>query len=606
MNIEKVSPHTLALRRCACRGAFPIQPWWLFIAPCVQVGILVVGGMLHSPTPDEIAHLPSGVHHLETARFELARANPPLVRTVAAIPVYLVGYVADWRSFDPSPGARSELNVGADFLDANGERSFFLFTLARWACIPFALIGGYVCWRWASELYGRGAGTLALVLFCFCPTVLGNAMFMTPDVACASFGVLAGYTFWRWLREATWGRAVAAGIALGVANVTKGTWLILLPLWPLLLVFWTFMDKRPELARLAPRRILQVLAVLGISVLVINTAYLFDGTCTPLGDFEFTSALLGGHHRDEPRHPRTAASRFRGTALHRVPVPLPKQFVMGMDTQWTAFERGRPAFLLGEWKDGGWWYYYIVAMAVKIPLGAWALFGVTVVARAQSWSLDRRSSEVVLLAPAIASLAFISAKTGINRHFRYVLPALPFIYVWLGSTAQGLAQRSGPWRAVVCGSAGWFVASSLLVLPHSASYFNELCGGPVGGSRVLLGSSVEWGQDLLFLKRWVECHPDATPLYVAWYPTSAPPRLAGLKFGVPPESPVPAWYAVTLNTLYAPGSPCAYLRDFRPIDRVAYSVNIYQLTDEDIFRWRAPREGAAGPGPGPPMLENEE
>ena len=54
------------------------------------------------------------------------------------------------------------------FLKANGPKSFWLVTLGRWACIPFSLLGGYVCFRWAYELYGSGSGLLALALWCFC------------------------------------------------------------------------------------------------------------------------------------------------------------------------------------------------------------------------------------------------------------------------------------------------------------------------------------------------------------------------------------------------------------------------------------------------------
>ncbi len=45
----------------------------------------------------------------------------------------------------------------------------------------------------------------------------------------------------------------------------------------------------------------------------------------------------------------------------------------------------------------------------------------------------------------------------------------------------------------------WFVAGSLWIYPHSLSYFNELVGGPTRGPRHLLGSNVDWGQDLRYL-----------------------------------------------------------------------------------------------------------
>lgn len=48
----------------------------------------------------------------------------------------------------------------------------------------------------------------------------------------------------------------------------------------------------------------------------------------------------------------------------------------------------------------------------------------------------------------------------------------------------------------------WLAASSLSIYPHSLSYFNESVGGPLNGPHHLLGSNVDWGQDLLYLEEW--------------------------------------------------------------------------------------------------------
>lgn len=60
--------------------------------------------------------------------------------------------------------------------------------------------------------------------------------------------------------------------------------------------------------------------------------------------------------------------------------------------------------------------------------------------------------------------------------------------------------------AAVLFSYCWFISSSLWVYPHSLSYFNEVIGGPLNGPRHLLGSNVDWGQDLRYLE-WIESAP---------------------------------------------------------------------------------------------------
>ncbi|MGH7137804.1 MAG: ArnT family glycosyltransferase, partial [Pirellulales bacterium] len=172
--------------------------------------------------------------HWELGRFDLARVNPPLVRMVAALPVTLAAHEVDWTQYTAFPGGRPEFAVGVDFMRANRARSFWLFTLARWACIPFSLLGAYVCYRWARELYGELAGCLGLSLWCFCPNILAHAELITSDVAAAAFGSAACYAFWRWLREPALDTAWICGLLLGLAELTKTTWLLLFPLWPLL------------------------------------------------------------------------------------------------------------------------------------------------------------------------------------------------------------------------------------------------------------------------------------------------------------------------------------------------------------------------------------
>ena len=110
---------------------------------------------------------------------------------------------AEIRLVASTPTRRGAVGVpdrSATFITANGERSFWFFTWARWVCIPFSLLGGYVCYRWAKELYGEWSGLLALTLWCFEPNILANGQMITPDMGATAFGVTAAYVFWRWLK----------------------------------------------------------------------------------------------------------------------------------------------------------------------------------------------------------------------------------------------------------------------------------------------------------------------------------------------------------------------------------------------------------------------
>jgi 4-amino-4-deoxy-L-arabinose transferase-like glycosyltransferase len=85
-------------------------------------------------------------------------------------------------------------------------------------------------------MYGGTAPLAALFMWCFSPTVIAYASTIMPDLGAAACGAAAIVYFRRWLIKAMWRYALVTGILLGVAALTKTTWLILfgvLPsLWP--------------------------------------------------------------------------------------------------------------------------------------------------------------------------------------------------------------------------------------------------------------------------------------------------------------------------------------------------------------------------------------
>ena len=108
----------------------------------------------------------------------------------------------------------------------------------------------------------------------------------------------------------------------------------------------------------------------------------------------------------------------------------------------------------GLWKQHGWWYFYAICAAIKVPLGTWALGILAVTLRlghmaprvasvapvsGQVKPTERRIvwlDEVVLVAPAALLLIVVSSQSGFSRHFRYVLPAFPFLFIWISKIGR--------------------------------------------------------------------------------------------------------------------------------------------------------------------------
>ena len=53
----------------------------------------------------------------------------------------------------------------------------------------------------------------------------------------------------------------------------------------------------------------------------------------------------------------------------------------------------------------------------------------------------------------------------------------------------------------------WTGLSTLSVYPHQLAYFNEAAGGPENGHQHLLGSNLDWGQNVLYLKQRIADRP---------------------------------------------------------------------------------------------------
>ncbi len=626
---------------------------------------LVTGALSQSITTDEGPHLAAGLSIVQLNQFGLYAVNPPLVKMLVALPVSLMDPVTDWNHSAASLESRNEFPVGVSFIEQNADRSLLLFRAARLACLPFGLLGFWICFRWGRDLHGERGGLLAAALWSLSPLILGHGSLITPDVPAAATGILAIYRFRIWLNATTLWNATWLGIFTGIALLTKFTWS---PLFPVIgLIGWIFWRAVQCYSTTVLRRdIAQLFLTCVASLYVINALYGFDHSFKKLGEYEFISTdftRAADENSSAPTANLTASlesiqpvetssrinsenrvNRFRDSWLGTIPVPLPELYLQGIDLQRRDFEpkqRGK-SYLMGEWKDGGWWYYYLVGLFIKEPLAGLILLAVaslslplslfvtlrrkclTSVRSVTSVTADNLTSNekrfdvplreyVILLLPAVLVFALVSWETGFNHHVRYIIPALPFLFVMTSRLAV-YCDRSRFCRYVVLMLLAWQFSSVLWYRPHWMSYFNEIAGGPENGDQWLLSSNIDWGQDFLHLKAWQEQHPEATPLFTIlntrYTPTvfsispQLPEFLTQPPEGITPGQPSPpktyhpqtGWYAISVTALYGargsvyspdPGTSIypdriAWFRNQTPVDRAGYSMRIYRVVSDDI------------------------
>ncbi len=558
---------------------------WLFgVMLCLHALLLGYGAAVHSPGFDELGHLPAGISHWKLANTDLYRVNPPLVRMLATLPLSGIDFEMQFMFAANSTLERPEFDLGRQLWSRHGRNAFWYLTLARWSLIPLSLIAALVIYRWSRSLYGGRSGLFAAALWCFSPLVIANAQMITPDAGAAALGVLAAYVFWQWLQEQTYDMALCAGATLGLAQLSKFTWIILFVLWPVcwLVYSWTVAN------RLTKPAFLQATLIAIVCLFVINCGYGFEGTLKRLGDYRFVSRPLSGHVNELGDLRQIEGNRFAGNWLGSVPVPLPSNYVLGIDRQKLDFERKSMSYLRGEWRERGWWYYYIYGLAIKEPLCYLVVFALAL------WATLRRrkvgSNELFLLCPAAILFVFVSSQTGFSRHIRYVLPILPFLYVWMGQLWGCDVWSSSKMRKLAAAMLVGGVIPSLYVFPHSHAYFNLLVGGSQKGGEHLAGSNLDWGQDLLLLARWKKLHPAVKIDGVAY---SLSPYIDLSLLGLPTQSPPsngprPGVWVVFAGQLRQEHHQYDYFLAFKPTAVLGYTVYIYRLSQSDVDAyWKA-------------------
>ena len=550
-----------------------------------HVAMLAIGAARNSPTRDEIGFLAAAISHWRTASFNLYRVNPPLPRMVSAWPAMFAAPTLHWDRYVDAPGNRFEFILGRQCIQENGRRYLHILRIARWSGIVWSVIGAWTVFRWACDLYGPRAALTATTFWCVCPNILGHGQLLTADIPATSMGLVAAHGFWKWTQQMSGRNAIRSGVALGLCLLTKLTWIILIGLWPLFAAVVVWRPSKVSISLVVS----QLVLMLAIGLAVLNAGYLFSGTFKRLGDYTFVSDTLAGD--ESPNGRFTADNRFQGSWMGMLPIPLPRDYVLGVDIQRSELERTRLSYFRGVWRERGWLHYYVYGLSVKVPLGVWAMvlasticWGHAVLCKHYANSTDL-SNDLIVMGPGIALVVLVSSQTGFNEHVRYVFPALPGLYIW---ASRIVVPAPSVCRACFIGGAiAWCTVSSLAIFPHSMSYFNEAVGGPRNGHKHLLSSNLDWGQDMLFLKQWSDKNPKARPLgcYCLLDNAITPELLAMEAVALPSrresrEEPVqPGWYAISVCRLLDPKESLDVFLGATPVATIGYSINIYRVPE---------------------------
>ncbi|MBI3846949.1 MAG: glycosyltransferase family 39 protein [Planctomycetes bacterium] len=535
----------------------------------VLAALLVVPAVRQSVTVDEFAHVPAGISTFEDGRFDLYSKNPPLVRALTALPVLASG--PEWKSLEFPEGkgnAWRPWTVGTRFFYDNVSRYDLLFRRARYVIVGLTIALAWLLHRYCKRTFGEWSALVTLALFAFCPTVLAHGSLATVDMGAALFALAAVVAFRAFVLGPSFRTSVLAGVSFGFALLAKFSALVLIPAFVLLWVGVRVRDRQRPTRR---EVLLGALAVVVVLV-VVNAGYAFHGSLSRLDALEFESA---------------SGKSLQAHGPGWLPVPLPRDFVLGLDEQQADVEAGEFSnYLRGTWSATGWWWYFLYAILVKWTIPLLLL----VVARVVSWpKFDRE--DAFLLVPAAAYFVVVSLGSHLQVGLRYLLPAFPLVFACVGRLASAPIARV---RGVAIAMALLVMAhatSSVLAAPRYLSYFNAIGGGSQNGWRQLLDSNLDWGQELFLLRDWLAARGNP-PVKLAYF-GHVDPREYGIVFDLPEEAAPPhhGLYAVSANFLMGypyvllhegkllnvPRDRFAWLRGYQPTSRVGDTFFVFEI-----------------------------
>jgi hypothetical protein len=568
-----------------------VPDWAILLSFCALILIEAIPSLWQeSATFDEVQRQLPGYLHLTAGEFRLHTEHPPLIKMLAAIPLFFLDV-----KLPPLPDAWNDLacwRFHYDFLYVVNDADRLIF-LGRLAVLPLTLLLGYFVFRWSKECFGRGAASFALLLYSFEPNILAHGRLMNTDLPVAAFIFVSIYFFFRMLQGVTGTRCVLAGLSLGLALVTKYTALLDVPIL-LLLGIAVILSPRPIILRLGgfahtsvTRRARKLLVLLSALVVIGVIAY---GVIWGIYGFRFAGGTAAGYGYPRPwEEILPDRPMARAAILWAKDVKLlPDAYLYGLSI--VSIKASRVAFLMGEISHG-WWYYFLVTFLLKTPLALLFLLGLAVSRARTSWK-EKNLEAFFLLFPPLLYFA-IALASRLNIGHRHLLPIYPFLFVFVGALIPWVIRQKALVKGAAAVLAAWYLVSSVAIFPHYLAYFNELAGGPDGGYRYLVDSNLDWGQDLKGLKRYMDAH--GIPRVWLSYFGTASPEYYGITYNYLPSyinfypnseevrTPFVAISATNLQGVYFPAAlhvDSDFFKEFRerqPIAKIGYSIFIYRL-----------------------------
>lgn len=478
-----------------------------------------------SPVVDEVPHIGAGYSYITQGSYIFNPEHPPLAKDLAGITLALLDL--DQSAFSmPHPGywptdIHGEWNFGRNLIFNSGNDAMLVTRVARMPLLLFFVLSALIIFIWTRKLYGDKASLIALFLFCMSPTILAHGRLVTTDVA-ALFGVLlSSYFFVKFIQNQTKINLVLAGLAFGVAQLTKFSLVLIIPLFFLIAIIWGASHKNWSLT-VKSLLLTAVMMIIGVVTIVWPTYALHVQNDNPQTQRADAIDILKDFGYDSQKNPTLMrkAADLTIWASDKPVIRSLSHYALGVLMVIQRNAGGNTTYFFGHINFVGSMSYFPLVYFIKEPLSFWGLMLIGLAGllygfkkfkfdRISSWSKNHIGEITMVLWLAIYWYTSLTAH--LNIGVRHLIPTFGFVYILLsGQIAQILEILKYKKKALAVFVTmiflllGWYLVENLNVFPYYLTYFNQTVGGPTGGHRYVVDSNLDWGQDLKRLGDWAE------------------------------------------------------------------------------------------------------
>lgn len=593
-----------------------------YIVCAIFVTMLAMSTVLawqDSLTFDEIAHIPAGYSYVTQFDYRLNPEHPPLLKVLAGMALLPINPHFDttqlfWTTAN-SYGEYGQWDAGKHFLHHAGNDTDILTFFAR---MPFVLISSFFAlflFYWGKRIGGIITGLFAMILYAFDPNVFGHNHLVTTDVGIAIAIGIAFFFFLQFLKNPTWLHVIYGGVALGIAQITKFSAILLIPFFGILLIIYPFIVIRSQDQKRSAiffKYILRGTCAVVIMFFVIWAAYI------PV-TYRMPENVLPSivHIKGQPeKYPRDKYFIQFIIAANENHITRPlATYAQGLMQVLSRVDDGNATYFFGSVSsDASRWYFpfvfvtkqtviHLLFYVIAGTLGALGILRTVRAAGMQSFVISMRRMRLfalrhfheIVLGSFVALYIYISISGNLTIGFRHLFPMMPLLYVLTAKTIVDSykkiydTKKKKIIRALFIFTICALIFTTLTAFPHYISYFNILCGGSKNGYKYVTDSNADWGQDLKRLSSYLAEHQEIETIRINYFGGDDVTNRIGEKRYIPwwdSKRPVePGYYAISAlflqESIYrtdrADDDSYRWTQKLRPFAQIGTSILIYKV-----------------------------